>query len=323
VKFGLLLLCACTALCAQSEHAPTVRDLLLKAHVPVDNLDKQDTDQVVSSDGGSSDGPVYLLAFPTVTPENDLRTPFHVFRYDRTKGAIQHRAITKELQDDVCVSSVNSVEQDGAFLLVSTHVSPSASCLLVLDDALALRTKLYGWKRAEVRPGDLVLEESQIHFAEVHPARLQHSDLATGEVHEIYPAKGDVLRAEFSRKLSDHMPPQEWCREHNRSCDSHHFDEHIGEINSDGAGHLVFTVTRDFYGKEDNHGPGPQHVLYVYQFANKKWTYCEIALAEVKVKDVEFAIKNKFETVQQSCTPNLPVEPDMTTAIFNPFRNQQ
>ena len=197
--------------------------------------------------------------------------------------------------------------------LVSFHITPSAETILVITNNLKLAATLYGFDVREVFPGKVVFIEDMIHFAPVSPERLELADLHTGARTELYPPRGDTLRAAFAREHAIHMPPSAICTRMNDPCKADLYDEDIQFVENHGRGDFTFTVDR-VAAHATEEGKPPQIVasevaLYRYAWNGESWLYCE---------EKQPATTTQSST-QEHCTPNLPVTPDLSTADFSPF----
>ncbi len=99
------------------------------------------------------------------------------------------------------LGSFESIYLIGEFTLVSTSVSPSAECMFVFNKELRPLQTLFGFGPVEVEPHQIVFIEYMIHFAPVHPERLQLADLLTGKTAELYPHQ---RRCSSYRLITEH-----------------------------------------------------------------------------------------------------------------------
>jgi hypothetical protein len=90
----------------------------------------------------------------------------------------------------IAVGSVMAIHRTKRYVLVDTHVNPSAGRLYVLSrDADRLVTELEGWV-LRVLPNDVVLyHRNQVHFAPTHSAELWTWDPATHRDTQLYSSK--------------------------------------------------------------------------------------------------------------------------------------
>ncbi len=104
------------------------------------------------------------------------------------------------------------------FIVLSSSLTPSAECLQLFDKKLQLHSTLYGFGPVLVAPGQIVMIENMIHFAPVHPERLQLVDLHSGAIQELYPPKNDQAREHLAGEHARHMPSKELCMSMNDPC---------------------------------------------------------------------------------------------------------
>ncbi|MFZ0746691.1 MAG: hypothetical protein WAM85_19950 [Terracidiphilus sp.] len=307
-------------LIALSSRAETLRDVLKSNGIPEVSFSKVDLDENVN--GAAANEEAYVLVV-YVRVIGDLLTGYpQLVRYDRHSGAIRRSEIKPE-DEDKCCGSPNSIEFIGDFAILSFHINPSASAMMVLGKELNLVTTLYGFDVHEVAPDQIVFIENMIHFAPAHPERLQFADLRSGKKTELYPPKGDVLRAEFAREHAKHMPPQATCEKFNDPCEPELYDEDIDFLGVDGHGTFVFTVHRDAsHATEEGQPPdsvASEAALYRYTGNSNAWFYCEEKLSEDEARALGGPRGHNGSTIKDRCTPTLPVEPDMSNSDYSPF----
>jgi len=90
----------------------------------------------------------------------------------------------------IAVGSVMAIHRTNRYVLVDTHVNPSAGRLYVLShNAERVVTELPGWV-LRVLPNDVVLyHRNQVHFAPTHSAELWTWDPATRRDAQLYSSK--------------------------------------------------------------------------------------------------------------------------------------
>ena len=285
--------------------APTLRQVLQQNGVPTAGFQAADLDARVSSGAivPTSDG--LLFASPAEGSDGRIGPPLYVVVYDRPVGRVLHRKIEAHETSDFCFGSLLDVSTQAGYILLETHINPSAGCTIVLSPELKVLHTLFGWKVAQLGADGFVLQRDEVHFAPVHPAHLAVFDLPAGRQHEVYPPDGDVLRAEFSRDLKQHLPAENWCREHNHSCDPASFDEEVGEsVVADASGSVfAFVMTYDSGGFGDNTASavGSRLALYVYRRKGEGWTYCQQPLPASLANDTTQALKRDMEGAIAGC----------------------
>jgi hypothetical protein len=304
--------------------AKTLNQLLLEEQIPSDYFSAEELAQTV---GGTIflGGPDELeLAYDVLAGESAYVSS-HVVKYDKKRGVL----LKSKLQTDkteVCFGPFTGMLHVGEFTLVSTHISPSAGCLLVLDDQMAQKATLYGFSPRPVAPNRVVLIEDMIHFSPVHPERLQLADLKLGTTFELYPSKGDAMRARLASENATHMPTRAICMKMNDPCDPHLFDEEILAIATGPEDRFALIVKQSAshvtVPEESPVTVASQSVLYIYAPSDYGWIYCqaEVSNQEATMRTQASRLRSwQFNDTAGRCTPNLPVLPDMSTSVVNPF----
>jgi hypothetical protein len=292
--------------------------VLLANQVPIVSFPPAELIKEGTASIALGEGPQIVLAFSDPGGLGSLQ----LIRFNKATGALFQTHLKRD-KTDVCSGSVLELHLVGNFTLVSTHISPSAECLLVLDAKFELLQTLYGFRPRQVAPNQIVLIEDMIHFAPVHPERLQLGDLSRRTTLELYPPAGDVLREQFSQQHAKHMPPPQTCQRMNDPCSPALFDEDIRTIFADGNGRFALLVDQSasHVTLEDQQADLvlSQTVLYVYQRAQSGWLYCEEKLDNSEAVQLASLLARSAQTVASRCMPHLPVVPDMSTAAQNPF----
>jgi hypothetical protein len=312
-------------LLAISSRAETLRDVLKTGGIPEDKFTKAELDQEVNGWARHADQ-VVVAVYVRLKGEMLTGNP-QVVRYERNRGVIQ-RAEVKPEDEDFCCGSPGDIEFAGDFIILSFHIKPSAEAMLVLGKDVKQVTTLYGFNVREVLPGQIVLIENMIHFAPVHPERLELADLHTGARTELYPSQGDALRAAFASEHKKRMPPRLTCEKMNDPCTPELYDEDIEFAGEDGHGNFAFTVHRDAVHATAEEQPpnsiASEAALYRYSWNGNAWLYCEEKLSDREVQSLTPAPGKIGETsTRLGCTPNLPVTPDMSNADYSPFSSHR
>lgn len=296
--------------CSMPLHAATLRELL-KAHgistssVPAYALSQSaPTDRFAQSNGS------VVVAWSL--PGSAAGTwPLHLIRKDRKSGLTTVGEV-RLATEDICAGALNGIQLIGEFLLLETHITPSASCALVVDRSLQLRHELYGFGAREVEPGRILLVENMIHFAAVHPERLEIADLASGQTAELYPLENDPLRATLVRGHAAHMPAAEVCARMNDPCSPELFDESIFVLATDQSGYFAMAVKQEAVHRFVEEAPAKtvavQSVLYIYRHAAAGWAWCESPLdaqEAVRLSSSELSL----DEMKGRCEPTVPVVP--------------
>jgi hypothetical protein len=163
------------------------------------------------------------------------------FERDATGGAEGHPAFG---------GSVERIFRSAGFLLLETHVNPSAAYTLVLDKDLTYRDSISGWPLAVFRDGLVVYQHSEIHFAPTHYAEVSVYSLGAKKQWLIYPRKPyqpvrqahvEKVRAAYAKRGA------EWFAAHNHHGNPELFDNFLqGEVAANEATHaLAFRIAFD------------------------------------------------------------------------------
>src|SRR5579864_9538514 len=318
-----LLTLLAALLLAVSSRAETLRDFLQTSGIPDASFTRAELEEQINGSAGANQE-IVLAAYVRVKGDVLAGDP-RLVRYDRKSGAIQ-RAEVKPEDEDRCCGSPDDLTLLGDFAIISFHVNPSAETMLVVGKDLKLVTTLYGFGVREVAPGQVVFIENMIHFAAAHPERLAFADLRTGTRRELYPPRGDALRAAFAREHASHMPPKSTCEKMDDPCTPELYDEDIDFLDVDGHGAFAFTVQRDALHATASEQP-PESVVseaafYRYAWNGKDWLYCEEKLTEDDAKALALHPGQTGESANKGpCTPSLPVIADTTNSDYSHFQS--
>jgi len=106
--------------------------------------------------------------------------------------------------DEICEFGLGSVflASNARYLILRGRFSPSASCTWVLDEGLDIVSMFSSVSTRTLRPQTLLVTDSTIHFAPVHPLRMRIVDLANNTSRVIYPTRPEgKLRAQYQKQL--------------------------------------------------------------------------------------------------------------------------
>jgi hypothetical protein len=201
--------------------------------------------------------------------------------------------------EENCCGSPLGISFTNTFELFEFHLSPSASITIVADSELKPQEILHGFGARQVAPDEVVFTENMIHFAPAHPERIMLANLRTGAARELYPPKGDKLRAAFARDHEAKMPSQEVCVKMNDPCSPDYYDEQVELLNADGSRRVTMRVSRDAtHALREGEPPATvlsQQALYVYERRKEGWFYCGVPVTNISGE-------------KANCNPELPVE---------------
>jgi hypothetical protein len=300
--------------------AETLRHLLTSHGIPLTSFQESELSENVEGQAASN-AQIIVLAYEFLK-DKLLVVSLHMVSYNRASGAVIRRDLQVS-ETDICGQQLDGISFLEEFIQLSTSITPSAECLLLLDKNLQLRHTLYGFGAVLIAPGQIVMTENMIHFAPVHPERLQLVDLHSGATKELYPPKNDQAREQLANEHAKRMPSKEICMRMNDPCDPHLFDEDITILGTDGKGRFAFEVIQSAsHATKEEEPPttvASQTILYVYNKTGKNWHYCEKEISDSEIEFLKNSAKLNLDTVFSRCSPNLLVVPDLSTAILNPF----
>ena len=305
--------------------AETLREFLQANAIPAKSFSKAELDEEVNGAAGSRNQSV-MAVYVRIQGDAVAGDP-RLVRFDKDSGAVE-RAEIKPEDENMCCGSPDDISLIGDFAVLSFHINPSAETMLVVGKDLKLVTTLYGFGVREVAPGQVVFVENMVHFAPVHPERLEFADLGSGKTMELYPPKGDALRTAFAREHAQHMPPKATCEKMDDPCKADDYDESIDFVDADGHGSFAFTVHRDALHAMASEQP-PESVaseaaLYRYAWNGQAWLYCEAKLTEDEAKALTPLPGNAGGPATRGrCTPSLVVTPDLSNADDSPFEDRK
>jgi hypothetical protein len=303
----------------------SLRNDLTQAGIPLTSFSNAELDEAV--DGTDASKQPYLY-FVYVRRDGDSLTGNpHLVRYDQNTGAVLRSELQVDEKDNSCGSPL-LIEFVDEYLLLSFHINPSANSVVVLDQQLKMVELFYGFDMFRVARNQIVTTEDMIHFAPVHPERLEFLDLQTGTTKELFPPKADPLREQFARENGKHEPSDEICRQlENDPCDPELYDEDISILGADGKGQFALVANREAsHATKKNEVPvtvASQSALYLYEQGKSGWLYCEKLISKDEANALVNVRENSYDRVKTRCVPNQQVVPDMSTSDFSPFPNPQ
>jgi hypothetical protein len=285
------------ALCASACQAQTLEQVLQAADVRLNSFPESELTKKITSYAENKSGKSYFLAFYDDHGDGLLHLPLRLLRYQPSSGSITQAAIQRLLAPfgdtphelpDLCAGSVLDIHEAAGNLFVSTHINPSAGCELIFSEQFELQASFTGWLLANLRSGQVLLHENEIHFASQHPMRLKAADLVHRKVRELYPPAVDPLRSDYASQLRSHMPPGSWCRDSNSMCDPSEFDcELDGRVAvSPDSESFAFIAVFDpgGFGKGAEDAVGRERVAYVYRLDKSGWRVLKESRVEANVK---------------------------------------
>jgi hypothetical protein len=172
-----------------------------------------------------------------------------------------------------CLGTVSSERKLGQLVVVSTKLTPSAGCVVVLSADRKWKTTLHGVLLAAISEQHLIVQENQIHFTAVKPAELVVHELVSGETRVLYPMKEDPLRRAFTSQLRSRID-MAWCQENNMACAPERFHESIGplDVNEEKREFSFDTVfLPDGFGPKAASEVRRRKLRYTFRLANGRW----------------------------------------------------
>lgn len=288
----------------------SLRKELAQAGIPLTSFSEAELDEAVDGTGASKQPYVY---FVYVRRNGNLLTGLpRLVRYDQSTGAILRSELQLKEDDPYCCGSPDGFEFLDDYLLLSFHYNPSAGAILVLDKDLKLLRSLDGFDVQRVAMNQLVIVENMVHFAPVHPERLQWADLSKNIALEIYPLQNDILRNQFSEDYSKQMPAA--CKKSLELCGYGRFDEGCTYLGGDGQGRFVFQCGRSAsYQTKEMKEPvnyASDSAIYIFDHSPNGWVHCEQAISEDEATALDTEGTKGYDKIKSRCTPKLPVIPD-------------
>jgi len=301
-RYRFLAVITAVALCGLSPRAgaETLREVLREhslssGSAPIRNLDRRITSYEVLDTAEE-----FVIAYYVDDGTPYLPSSLSVAHYSKgnsrwSEASIGRKDVTFPDGSEDCIGSADGLHRLGDFFLIDTHLSPSAGCLIVLDENLAVVKLLYGWYLASLPPHIVVFHESMMHFAPTHPMKISTFDLdqeqagqgtpSDARATSLYPPRDDRLRAQYIQRLRPLVGDENWCNQHNSHCDPERFEN---EVTSSVAvnrtrGAFAFVVEYSPVGivPEETIRKTPElreRVVYVYSGAD----YREFPLADMK-----------------------------------------
>jgi len=289
--FWIALISMAGRLCAGQQQVPTVAELLTANGVPDALVRPSERTMHLNGFDVRKEGPLRLFAWMSKSGDEDVLT---VARYDTATKHILRKELkdgSTGVEDDsaasrsrytdtpvdtavwgMCLHDVGFSEQKTEWLILTTHVNPSLGCTLLLDDQLQFHFLINGWVYETV--GDsFVIEESMIHFAPTHPAKLTVFNPKTGEVERVYPRPGDPVRTAYQAKLRAYLASEEECGEKNLACDVESMDASVESVQMLSPTVFAFTITLSPAGmgeRAEKEVP-EQTTIYIAKLVDGKW----------------------------------------------------
>jgi hypothetical protein len=299
--FSLSLACVvtfCAGLAWAQGEGKTLREVLAAEQVPLDADKLRNLDKRITSGAELRDASQFVIAYYLHDATERLNPPMFIDVYDRrtrqwNSGSIESAVAKWRGLEVGCLGSVMEVRAFSNSLLLDTHLSPSAGCVLILSRDLKLRASLCGWVVGQLGENEIVYELSQVHFAPVHPAEIALYDLRTRRDVTLFPRKPDsaIRRARIAQLAEFYKANKEWCKENDDPCDPENFDSALQEevATNEAEAAIAFLISYEqiqLVAGDVQKPSGPKDVLYVYRRVDDeaKMEYREMPLEDAKAR---------------------------------------
>ncbi|HEX6739285.1 MAG TPA: hypothetical protein VF310_13485, partial [Vicinamibacteria bacterium] len=180
--------------------------------------DLRDAQREITSYAVATMEPGALVAYYLPEASGALAPPLRLALRDAATGRWSER----EVDPGTCLGSAVAIRAAGERFLVETHLTPSASCTLVIAPDLKLVDTVPGAALAPLPNGSFLYRRSQVHFAATSGLEIALHDAGTRRSWRVYPTgpPGPVRgNAQASAKaLYAELGPG-WCAAHNHPCD--------------------------------------------------------------------------------------------------------
>jgi len=200
--------------------ADTLRHLLVNQGIPLSSFQEselqENVEELMVSDAKST-----VLTY-WVLKDKQLPSPLSFVIYDRPSGLVLRKDLQLSESND-CGRQPDGISFIEEFIVLSSSLTPSAECLQLFDKKLQLHSTLYGFGPVLVAPGQIVMIENMIHFAPVHPERLQLVDLHFRCYSRTLSAKERSGARAFGRRTCETHAIKRTMHEHERSMRSPSF----------------------------------------------------------------------------------------------------
>jgi hypothetical protein len=224
--------------------AETLGNVLAANKVPTSGFSAAELQQPDTQFAISIHPSPFLLAYRLRDDQHNLLDVFTVVRFDRPTNKLLRARFPSGDTNDFCTGNdLESIEDTGDIIMVSTHINPSAGCEILFNPDLTFHDELYGWNMGSL-DGKIIYSPSMVHFAAIHAGGLALYDPRTKKSTPIYPLANDPNRRQFSAQLKQHLPTPTYCRANNLPCDPSDFNADPDRVTMNPSIHsFTFTVT--------------------------------------------------------------------------------
>jgi hypothetical protein len=149
-----------------AQQNPTLADVFKQEGIPSPPVSILNSTSRIVSFSKLSDDQEFLIAYYLDNPQNELRFPLLLTQFDKRSRKWRHVGLTglkvnifagtdHELPDD-CLGSVLTIERNQMLYYLNLHLTPSASCLVILKPDLRVSQTLDGWTAGFFKSGLLI-----------------------------------------------------------------------------------------------------------------------------------------------------------------------
>ena len=275
----------------------TLRQVLSNLKVPIEQNKLSGLEEPLAGEVALSNSSQVAVAYTLASQQNEPTPPIYVDRYDRAQNEWSSTALGDGKKDHAdmdftCTGSLESIQADGARLFVETTLNPDAGCTLIFSVDLKLEATLFGWTLGKLNDDELIYERNEVHFAAVHPAKIDLYDFRTKQDIPLFPRKPyqAIWNTRVEQMKEFYRPRQSWCKANNDPCDPEQFDSAlVGDVAANDKEKAVafvisFEQIQVFDGEQKP--SGPKQVVYVYRNADdeSKLEYREMLMSEVQAR---------------------------------------
>lgn len=299
----------------------TLRQVLSGQNVPLGTTKLSHLEEPLASEVALNDSSQMAIAYILASQENELTAPIYVDRYDRKKSewfttALGDGKAGHADMDLACTGPLESIQADGARLLIETTLNPDAGCTLIFSGDLKLDATLFGGIVGKLNDDELIYERNEVHFAAVHPTRIALYDLRSRQNILLFPRTPhrSIWNARVEQMKEFYRSRQSWCKANNDPCDPEEFDSAlVGDVATDdkekaAAFVISFEQIQVFDGEQKP--SGPKQVVYVYRNADdeSKLEYREMMMSEVQARFGKMSVNQLLEPERLSKIFSNPAE---------------
>jgi len=285
--------------CLLAQQDQALADVLERAGIPLPPIGIPDLHSEITSYATLDDNREFVIGYYLVDPlaRNALKPPLLLARFDKQTNdwsrvalsGIKVKALEDSDTESDCLGSVSGIERHHQNYYLNLHLTPSASCTLILNQDLTVSHTLGGWTDAFFESGMVIYTGNMVHFAPTDPEKLYVYEPVSHNSRLLYPQRDDPFRNTFIariRKVFD----QDRCGKDNWACDPTKFESVVTlPIKVSDATHsLAFRVEfspRGFLSSEEADSSGQwddDQYVYIYQLEPFRWR--EFSVYDLKPK---------------------------------------